>query len=85
MAPYDLRRFHGTWLAESGMPYNEAARRMGHSLDVFMRIYVGVTGDAELAGNAAIDRVLSVHPFQIKTYSERPKNKNDCRSKKPPL
>jgi integrase len=73
MAPYDLRRFHGTWLAESGMPYNEAARRMGHSLDVFMRIYVGVTGDAELAGNAAIDRVLSVQPFQIKTYSERPK------------
>ncbi len=63
LAPYDLRRFHGTWLAESGMPYNEAARRMGHSLDVFMRVYVGVTADAESAGNAAIDRVLGVQSF----------------------
>lgn len=58
LSPYDLRRFHGTWLAESGVPYNEAARRMGHSLEVYMRHYVLTTTGVEAAGNAAIDRVL---------------------------
>jgi integrase len=58
MTPYDLRRFHGTWLAESGVPYNEAARRMGHDLAVFMSVYVGTTGDIEAVGNAALDRAL---------------------------
>lgn len=59
LTPYDLRRFHGTWLAESGVPYNEAARRMGHDLAVFMSVYVGTTGDVEAVGNAALDRALS--------------------------
>lgn len=58
LSPYDLRRFHGTWLAESGVPYNEAARRMGHSLDVFMRVYVGVTEDVSAVANAALDSAL---------------------------
>ena len=58
MTPYDLRRFHGTWLAESGVPYNEAARRMGHSLEVFMRVYVGSTANVITVGNAALDRAL---------------------------
>ncbi len=60
LSPYDLRRFHGTWLAESGVPYNEAARRMGHSLEVFMRVYVGTTSGVEAVANAAIERALSV-------------------------
>lgn len=59
MTPYDLRRFHGTWLAQSGVPYNEAARRMGHSLETFMRYYVGTTDDVAAVANAALDRALS--------------------------
>jgi integrase len=58
LSPYDLRRFHGTWLAESGVPYNEAACRMGHSLEVFMRVYVGTTSGVEAVANAAIERAL---------------------------
>jgi integrase len=59
LTPYDLRRFHGTWLAQSGVPYNEAARRMGHSLETFMRYYVGTTDDVAQVANAALDRALS--------------------------
>jgi integrase len=59
LTPYDLRRFHGTWLAQSGVPYNEAARRMGHSLETFMRYYVGTTDDVAAVANAALDRALS--------------------------
>jgi integrase len=58
MTPYDLRRFHGTFLAESGVPYNEAARRMGHTLETFVRYYVHVTVDVTEMGNAALDRAL---------------------------
>ena len=58
LTPYDLRRFHATWMAESGVPYNEAARRMGHSLEVFMRVYVHTTDSVEAVANAAIERAL---------------------------
>jgi integrase len=58
MTPYDLRRFHGTFLAESGVPYNECARRMGHTLPTFMRYYVHVTVDVTEMGNAALDRAF---------------------------
>jgi integrase len=58
LAPYDLRRFHGTWLAQSGVPYNEAARRMGHSLETFMRYYVGTTDGVAQVGNDALDRAF---------------------------
>ncbi len=58
MSSYDLRRFHGTWLAECGVPYNEAARRMGHSLEIFMKHYVGTTVEVAEVSNAAIERAL---------------------------
>ena len=35
-----LRRSHGTALLASDMPVTQAAARMGHSPDVFLRIYV---------------------------------------------
>jgi hypothetical protein len=40
------------------VPYNEAACRMGHSLEVFMRVYVGTTSGVEAVANAAIERAL---------------------------
>jgi len=58
LTPYDLRRFHGTWLTEGGRKYPEYARRMGHSLETFMRYYVGTTSDAEGDVNEEMSRAL---------------------------
>ena len=55
---YDLRHACATtWLA-AGVPIGIAARRMGHSPDVLLRVYFGsLTGDDEIA-NRRIDEFL---------------------------
>ena len=55
---YDCRHAAATTWLGAGVPLGEAARRLGHSVEVLVSTYVGaLTGD-EVASNSMIDRVL---------------------------
>ncbi len=41
--PYSLRHANATLLLNAGVPLAEAARRLGHSPEVLLRVYAGVT------------------------------------------
>ncbi len=56
--PYDLRHTAATVMLRAGVPLAEAARRLGHSIDVLLRVYAGVFDDDEERSNEAIDREL---------------------------
>jgi integrase len=58
MCLYDFRHLHATFLLNLGLAPAEIASRLGHSVDVLLRVYAGVmSGDRERA-NAAIERAL---------------------------
>ena len=42
---YDLRHTAATTMLRSGVMPSEVARRLGHSVDVLMRVYAGVFQD----------------------------------------
>jgi integrase len=46
-----------TWL-RSGLPLGEAAKRLGHSVDILVKTYVGALDDEDVVGNARIERFL---------------------------
>ena len=55
MSLYDFRHLHATLLLNHGIGPGEIAARLGHSVDVLLRVYAGVmTGDRERA-NAVIE------------------------------
>ncbi len=58
-SPYDLRHANATMLLKAGVPLGEAARRLGHSPDVLLKTYAGVTSDDHDVANARLDAVLS--------------------------
>jgi hypothetical protein len=45
-------------MLQAGVSPAEAARRLGHSVDVLMRVYAGVFTDERDRSNARIDRML---------------------------
>lgn len=55
---YDLRHTAATVMLQAGVNPAEAARRLGHSVDVLMRVYAGVFTDERDRSNARIDRIL---------------------------
>ncbi|MHB8341987.1 MAG: tyrosine-type recombinase/integrase [Mycobacteriales bacterium] len=54
LTPYDLRHANATLMLNAGVPLPEAARRLGHSPEVLLSIYAGVT-DSDL--HTANDRI----------------------------
>ncbi len=56
--PYDLRHIAATVMLRAGVPLAEAARRLGHSIDVLLRVYAGVFDDDEARSNIAIEHEL---------------------------
>ncbi len=52
---YDLRHAAATMMLHAGVPAAEVARRLGHSIDVLMRVYAGVLRDEEDRSNELID------------------------------
>ena len=58
--PYDLRHGAATTMLAAGVNPAEAARRLGHSVDMLMRVYVGVFADDRNRGNEALDAVLEM-------------------------
>jgi len=61
-SPYWLRHGNATLLLNSGVPIAEAARRLGHSPDVLLSVYAGVTTSDRDTANALIDAVLDTLP-----------------------
>lgn len=55
---YDLRHTAATIMLQAGVSPAEAARRLGHSVDVLMRVYAGVFADERERSNDQIDRLL---------------------------
>ena len=56
---YDLRHSAATLLLRSGVPLAEVARRLGHSVDVLMRVYAGVVTDERERANELVEVELS--------------------------
>ena len=59
---YDLRHTAATMMLRAGVPPAEVARRLGHSVDVLMRVYAGVFDDERERSNKLIDRALRGQP-----------------------
>ena len=55
---YDLRHGAATMMLRAGVPPAEVARRLGHGVDVLMRVYAGVFDDEQERSNALIDDML---------------------------
>jgi hypothetical protein len=45
-------------MLRAGVPPAEVARRLGHSVDVLMRVYAGVFDDERQRSNELIDRAV---------------------------
>ena len=56
---YDLRHSAATMMLRAGVPAAEVARRLGHSVDVLLRVYAGVHNDERERSNALIEAALA--------------------------
>lgn len=56
---YDLRHAAATTMLRSGVMAAEVARRLGHSVDVLMRVYAGVLDDERDRSNSLIEAELA--------------------------
>lgn len=54
--PYDLRHTAATVMIRAGVPLPEVARRLGHSVEVLLRVYAGVFENERERSNEAIER-----------------------------
>ena len=59
---YDLRHSAATMMLRAGVPPAEVARRLGHSVDILMRVYAGVLDDERQRSNELIDRAVKGTP-----------------------
>ena len=57
--PYDLRHTAATVMLRARVPLAEVSRRLGHSIDVLLRVYAGVFEDDEARSNEAIEIELA--------------------------
>jgi integrase len=56
---YDLRHAAATMMLRANVPPAEVAQRLGHSVDVLMRVYAGVFSDERDRSNRLIDEALN--------------------------
>lgn len=59
---YDLRHGAATMMLRAAVPPAEVARRLGHSVDVLMRVYAGVFEDERDRSNQLIDEAFRNQP-----------------------
>jgi integrase len=59
---YDLRHSAATMMLRARVPPAEVARRLGHSVDILMRVYAGVFEDERHRSNELIDRAVQNAP-----------------------
>jgi integrase len=58
VVPYDLRHSAATIMLRAGVPPAEVAIRLGHSVDMLMKVYAGVFDGERERSNALIDAEL---------------------------
>ena len=58
ITPYFLRHANATLLLNARVPIPEIARRLGHSADVLLAVYAGVTDSDVVTANERIDAAL---------------------------
>jgi len=56
---YDLPHAAATMMLQAGVSPAEAARRLGHSIDILLRVYAGVLVEERDRSNELIDRELA--------------------------
>lgn len=56
---YDLRHTAATMMLRAGVSAPEVARRLGHSVDMLMKVYAGVFEDEQHRANVLIDQLLA--------------------------
>ena len=56
---YDLRHSAATMMLRAAVPAAEVARRLGHSVDVLLRVYAGVFEDERERSNELIEKALA--------------------------
>lgn len=71
---YDLRHAAATMMLRAGVPPAEVARRLGHSLDVLMRVYAGVMRDELDRSNELIDVELARLSAEARDEAVTPEN-----------
>lgn len=59
VVPYDLRHTAATMMLRAGVTQSEVARRLGHSVEMLMRIYAGVFEDEVARSNDLIEAELT--------------------------
>jgi hypothetical protein len=59
MRVYDSRHACATAWLRAGVPLGEVARRLGHSVETLVSIYVGALDGDDLAANKLIDSAMS--------------------------
>ncbi len=57
--PYNLRHTAATAMIRAGVPLPEIGRRLGHSVDVLLRVYAGVFDDERERSNSFMDAEFS--------------------------
>lgn len=70
-ATYDLRHTAATLMLRAGVSPAEAALRLGHSVDMLMKVYAGVFDDERLRSNDLIQAEFS-RQLSDRTATERP-------------
>ena len=58
LSPYDLRHTAATTMPRAGVARPEVAQRLGHSVDLLLRVYAGVLADDRDQANALISREI---------------------------
>lgn len=56
---HDLRHAAATMMLQAGVPPAEVARRLGHSIDILLRVHAGVLVEERDRSNELIDRELA--------------------------
>ncbi|MCP4959114.1 MAG: tyrosine-type recombinase/integrase, partial [Actinomycetia bacterium] len=59
--PYDLRHTAATAMIRARVPLPEIGRRLGHSVDVLLRVYAGVFDDEQERSNTAFEAEFKRH------------------------
>jgi integrase len=57
--PYEIRHTNATMMIRAGVPMAEAARRLGHTVEMLVSTYIGAMDGDEKDGNRLIEQELT--------------------------
>jgi integrase len=72
MRVYDCRHACATAWLRAGVPLGEVARRLGHSVETLVSIYVGALDGDDAVANRLIDAAMMEAPSWMTGPGDRP-------------